>query len=69
MAIDINPLFNPLKWKNSDRPNQPAGAVLDTTVNGTLHPNHPVVGEFRRLGFRWGHTFTRYYDDHHFEKR
>lgn len=69
MAIDINPRFNPLRWKNIDRPNTPAGAVLDTTVNGTLYPGHIVVNEFSRLGFRWGHTFTKYYDDHHFEKR
>ena len=68
MAIDINPLFNPLRWKKSDKPNQPEGAVLDTTVNGTLHPEHIVVKEFRRLGFRWGHTFSKYYDDHHFER-
>ena len=68
LAIDINPRFNPLRWKDSDRPNQPLGAVLDTTVHGTLYPDHPVVNKFRRLGFRWGHTFTRYYDDHHFEK-
>lgn len=69
MAIDINPRFNPLRWKNVDRPNQPEGAVLDTTVNGTLYPNHPVVSAFRERGFRWGHTFSRYWDDHHFEKR
>lgn len=69
MAIDINPRFNPLRWKNIDRPHQPAGAVLDTTVNGTLYPGHPVVEAFRNRGFRWGHTFTKYWDDHHFEKR
>ena len=69
MAIDINPRFNPLRWKNTDRRNQPEGAVPDTTVNGTLYPGHKVVEEFRRLGFRWGHTFSKYYDDHHFEKR
>lgn len=68
MAIDINPRFNPLRWKKSDKPNQPEGAVLDTTVNGTFHPEHIVVKEFRRLGFRWGHTFSKYYDDHHFER-
>lgn len=68
MAIDINPRFNPLRWKNENRPHQPEGAVLDTTVNGTLYPAHAVVKEFRRLGFRWGHTFTRYWDDHHFER-
>lgn len=69
MAIDINPRFNPVRWKKVNRPNQPQGAVLDTTVNGTLHPNHVVVKEFKKLGFRWGHTFSKYYDDHHFEKR
>lgn len=69
MAIDINPRFNPLRWKNADRPNQPEGAVPDATVNGTLDPGHRVVEEFRKLGFRWGHTFSKYYDDHHFEKR
>lgn len=69
MAIDINPRFNPLRWKKVNRPNQPEGAVLDTTVNGTLHPDHAIVKELRRLGFRWGHTFSKYYDDHHFEKR
>ena len=68
MAIDINPRFNPLRWKINDNPNQPAGAQLDTTVNGTLYPGHPVVEEFRSRGFKWGHTFTKYYDDHHFEK-
>lgn len=69
MAIDINPRFNPLRWKKVTRPNRPEGAILDTTVNGTLYPGHPVVEEFRKNGFRWGHTFSRYYDDHHFEKR
>lgn len=69
MAIDINPRFNPVRWKYLNKPNQPAGAVLDTTVNGTFYPGHFVVGEFRRRGFRWGHTFSKYYDDHHFEKR
>lgn len=69
MAIDINPRFNPVRWKSVNRPNQPKGALSDTTVNGTLHPNHPVVREFRKRGFRWGHTFSKYYDDHHFEKK
>lgn len=69
LAIDINPRFNPLRWKKTNRPNEPIGAVLDTTVNGTLHPEHPVVKEFRKRGFRWGHTFSKYWDDHHFEKR
>ena len=69
MAIDVNPRFNPVRWKKQNKPNEPRGAVSDTTVNGTLHPNHIVVQEFKKLGFRWGHTFSTYYDDHHFEKR
>lgn len=69
MAIDINPRFNPLRWKKGGQPNFPAGAVQDTTVNGTFYPGHPVVEEFKKQGFRWGHTFSKFYDDHHFEKR
>ena len=69
LAIDINPRFNPLRWKTKDLPNKPIGAVLDTTVNGTLHPEHVVVKEFRKRSFRWGHTFTKYWDDHHFERK
>lgn len=69
MAIDINPRFNPLRWKSKNLPNQPIGAILDTTVNGTLHPNHPIVREFKKRGFRWGHYFSKYYDDHHFDKK
>lgn len=70
MAIDINPLFNPIRWKspNKHRPNIPEGAVLDTTSKGTLYPGHPVVEEMKRLGFKWGNQFRRYWDDHHFEK-
>lgn len=69
MAIDINPRFNPLRWKKVNRSNQPEGAVLDTTVNGTFFPKHAVVEEFKRKGYKWGHVFSKYYDDHHFEKR
>ena len=68
-AIDINPRFNPLRWKTENRPNQPHGAVLDTTVNGTLYPNHPIVKEFTKRGFRWGHYFSKFWDDHHFDKK
>ena len=69
MAIDINPRFNPLRWKKVNRPNKPSGALSDTTVNGTLYPGHPVVKAFTEKGFYWGHRFSKYYDDHHFEKR
>lgn len=68
-AIDINPRFNPLRWKIKKLPNQPLGAVLDTTVNGTLYPNHPIINEFKKRGFRWGHYFSKFWDDHHFDKK
>jgi hypothetical protein len=68
MAIDINPRFNPLRWKYKNLPNEPKNGIRDTTLNGTFYPGHPVVKEFANRGFRWGHTFSKYYDDHHFEK-
>lgn len=70
MAIDINPYFNPIRYKSPEqyKPNTPDGAVLDTTIAGTLHLKHPVVNEFKRKGFRWGHHFSKYFDDHHFDK-
>ena len=70
MAIDINPYFNPVCWKDGyeNRINKPVGAKKDTTVNGTFYSSHPVIKEFRRLGFFWGHNFKAKYDDHHFEK-
>lgn len=69
MAVDINPMFNPLRWKKVNRPNQPLHGVRDTSRNGTFYAEHPVVKEFKRMGYKWGHVFSKYYDDHHFEKR
>lgn len=68
MAIDINPRFNPVRWKRGERPNQPEGAVSDTTVNGTFYPGHPMVEAFTKRGFIWGHRFPKFCDDHHFHK-
>ena len=69
MAIDINPLFNPVRWKVGyrNRPNRPVGAALDSCVEGTFYATSPVVEEFKQIGFRWGHNFPRKFDDHHFE--
>lgn len=69
LAIDINPFFNPVRWKKgyTRRQNKPVGANYNPSVSGTFHVLSPVVLEFRKHGFRWGHTFTRNYDDHHFE--
>ena len=69
MAIDINPFFNPVRRKEGyeDRPDKPVGAHFDPTVPGTFYKHHPVVQEFKKSGFYWGHNFTQKYDDHHFE--
>ena len=70
MAIDINPLLNPLRWKKeySYRKDQPANATYNPEIPGTFSPEHPVVLKFKELEFRWGRNFKRNHDDHHFEK-
>lgn len=70
MAIDINPFFNPVRWKNGyqNRTNKPVGAIYNPKVPGTFYPENPVNIEFKKSGLRWGHSFTRNWDDHHFEK-
>ena len=69
LAIDINPMQNPCRWKPafSYRKNKPKNALYDINNPGTFNPNHPVVALFTERGFRWGRSFTRNYDDHHFE--
>jgi len=69
MAIDINPYFNPVRWKKGykNRVNKPLGAHFDPAVPGTFYRSNPVVQKFRKLGFHWGHNFTVKFDDHHFE--
>jgi len=69
LAIDINPYFNPVRWKtgHENRINRPIGASHDPAVPGTFYESHPVVLEFKKQGFRWGHTFSTKFDDHHFE--
>ena len=70
MAVDINPYFNPVRWKEGFdyRQDRPFDAHRDTTVNGTFYASHPVVQEFIKKGFFWGHNFKMKFDDHHFEK-
>ncbi len=69
MAIDINPFFNPVRWKKgyAHRSDKPAGATYNPTVSGTFYESSPIIKVFRKNGLRWGHTFSRKYDDHHFE--
>lgn len=70
MAIDINPYFNPERWKDSlsYRRSKPPGATYHRNVPGTFYASHPVVLEFKKFGFKWGHDFSMKWDDHHFEK-
>jgi len=69
MAIDINPFFNPVRWKigYKNRAIAPTGAHYDISRPGTFYGLHPVVVEFKKLGLHWGHDFKHKYDDHHFE--
>jgi len=71
MAIDINPFFNPVRWKaaSEKRLTQPEGAHFDPSVPGTFYKHHPVVLELMKSGFYWGHNFSLKYDDHHFEMK
>ncbi|MDD3079231.1 MAG: M15 family metallopeptidase [Paludibacter sp.] len=70
MAIDINPFFNPVRYKNDSivYRSEPIGAKYDPDIPGTFTEKSFVVQKFRDLGFRWGHTFRTKFDDHHFEK-
>lgn len=65
-AIDINPFFNPVVY--NDGRVEPKGAKYDPKRLGTFYETHPVVLEFKRLGWRWGGDFQSYKDYHHFDK-
>ena len=69
MAIDINPFFNPVRWKEGYKYHldKPIGAIYNPAIPGTFIKQNPVVAEFKKQGFRWGHSFSIKYDDHHFE--
>ena len=69
MAIDINPYFNPVRWRAGfeNHLNKPLGAHFDPAIPGTFYKRHPVVLELKKLGFYWGHNFTLKNDDHHFD--
>ncbi len=71
LAIDINPMQNPNRWKPefSYRKDKPEGAVYNPNHSGTFSQNHRIVLLFKDKGFLWGRYFKRNYDDHHFEKK
>jgi peptidoglycan LD-endopeptidase CwlK len=65
-AVDINPFFNPVVYK--DGSTAPAKAHYDKNRSGAFSANHPVVLEFKKRGWRWGGEFEQYKDNHHFDK-
>lgn len=65
-AIDINPLLNPVVYE--DGRIEPKNGSYNTKELGTFYPTHPVVLEFKSLGWRWGGEFKTYKDYHHFDK-
>ena len=74
MAIDINPLYNPLVKERGGRtlfyPSN-AGAYIDRTK---YFPYKIEKGDlcyrlFKKYGFSWGGDWRRSKDYHHFEKR
>jgi peptidoglycan LD-endopeptidase CwlK len=65
-AIDINPYYNPVVYK--DGKTDPQKAKYDPSRKGTFFQNHPIVIEFKKRGWQWGGEFKEYKDNHHFDK-
>lgn len=65
-AIDINPFFNPVIYPDGQK--VPKKSIYEPDKPGRLYESHPVVKEFKRLGWRWGGNFSKYSDLHHFDK-
>jgi peptidoglycan LD-endopeptidase CwlK len=65
-AIDINPFFNPVVYP--DGTISPKNAKYDKKAQGTFTEDSPIVQEFLKRGWRWGHNFSKYADNHHFDK-
>ena len=64
-AIDINPRLNPYIKKGIA---QPAGAVYNPAVQGTITDDGPVVMAFAKRGWQWGGDWRKSKDWQHFEK-
>jgi peptidoglycan LD-endopeptidase CwlK len=65
-AVDINPRENPAIYPDGGI--VPAGCAWRPGNAGTFTEDHPVVGAFREMGWRWGGNFAHIRDYHHFEK-
>lgn len=65
MAVDINPRFNPVVHTNRL---SPKNGKYDTKRPGTITANSSITKEFIKRGWKWGGTFRKYKDYHHFHK-
>ena len=66
-AIDINPYFNPVIYKNPKRIS-PKGAKYTPGNNGVFTKNGRIVKEMKARGWRWGGDWNSLKDYHHFDK-
>lgn len=65
MAIDINPLYNPMIIKDK---RYPKNGVYSKENIGTITPDSPVVKIFKKYGWKWGGDYKSLKDYQHFEK-
>lgn len=65
-ALDINPQLNPVFY--SDGKKSPDNGYRDTTKSYTFTPDHFVVKELKKRGWRWGGDWNTLKDYHHFDK-
>jgi peptidoglycan LD-endopeptidase CwlK len=67
LAIDINPLLNPVIYEDGHI--SPPGACYLPGAEGVLDLGNPVVMEFLKRGWQWGGLFDTFHDYHHFERQ
>jgi hypothetical protein len=65
LAIDINPLNNPVIYNGRTIPKD---ATYNLSKKGTIGNNSIVVKIFKKYGWRWGGNFKKVKDYQHFEK-
>ncbi|MFZ2322986.1 MAG: M15 family metallopeptidase [Ignavibacteriaceae bacterium] len=65
LAIDINPLQNPLIKRNYISPSR---AFYNEKVPGTILKNSKLVKEFQNRGWQWGGRWKSSKDYQHFQK-
>lgn len=66
LAIDINPLQNPVVYPDGKM--VPKKAKYDLKSKGTLSDTSFIVKFLKAKGWRWGGEFQQYKDYHHFDK-